>query len=758
MYDKYYNTTNEVEAREAGDNAKRKAKRIDPRILEIAQSSYGRFRKRYVRTGTRNSLKETRNSRYQEEIRGNGLRYNQAAYHGTPYRFDEFSLENIGTGEGAQAHGWGLYFAENKYVSEDYRKTLSDTNGIGTEIKVDNKTYKKVATNTYRNKDDLSENVDDYLNKALNFIETKGTKKDALKYIQKQIDTNKDAGYFDDAVYYIRIKDALNEIKQAKITKYADDYGQLFKVDIPDSDEMLDENKSFKEQSEKVQKAFKKLLNDEYFSYGSDFKEIKKDLPKPKIQPDIISSGVASLINNIYQQNNNVKYYQGNNYVDLSNEFEKVPTFEEVEKYLYEILDSGVSFDTKTKGYKIDIKQTKVKRRDNKPTNVINKLTKKGNPKHLNKSAIKRNNKYLKTIEQLIKNAELKRNEEKDTDGYENNKKNEKPHVKQYYNFDVPVRIGEIIYTVRLQAEEWEHDKSENGVKTVHLYNIYETKKSSRLDPTDKMPIKTAREDKNNLRQKNSNVNSLTEDAAQANLFYDNITPRKLRLNIKGSFVPAENLIELFKDADESTIVHELAHWYLDLINEYAQYSEELTQDLEKVRAFLKNDGGEFTREQHEKFARAFEAYIRTGYARNNRLKKIFEDFKNWLISIYDDIKKIIYTENGVDKYFTDDEVKTIQNLFDRLLTSEKERIRTTVFDKVQEVEDKINSIKENEKKELQQLDEIYKDHISALNRKSDKKRSVQEYLDLADKMTSRETQIITYLKLAVCFLLIIFL
>lgn len=210
---------------------------------------------------------------------------------------------------------------------------------------------------------------------------------------------------------------------------------------------------------------------------------------------------------------------------------------------------------------------------------------------------------------------------------------------------------------------------------------------------------------------------------------------------IKGSYIPTERIIELFKDADESTIVHELAHWYLDLINEYAQYSEELTQDLEKVRAFLKNDGGEFTREQHEKFARAFEAYIRTGYARNNRLKKIFEDFKNWLISIYDDIKKIVYTENGVDKYFTDDEVKTIQNLFDRLLTSEKERIKTTVFDKVQEVEDKINSIKENEKKELQQLDEIYKDNISALNRKSDKKRSVQEYLDLADKMTSRETK-----------------
>lgn len=200
--------------------------------------------------------------------------YFQSAYHGTPHRFDEFSLENIGTGEGAQAHGWGLYFAGDKNVSEEYRKTLSDTTGIGTEIKVDGKTYKKVAFNTYRNKENKFESIDDYLNKALNFIETKGSKKEALKYIQKQIDTNKDAGYFDDAVYYVRIKDALNEIKQIKITKYADDYGQLFEVDIPENDVLLDENKIFSDQTETVQKAIKELAEKENID---DLKIISKN-------------------------------------------------------------------------------------------------------------------------------------------------------------------------------------------------------------------------------------------------------------------------------------------------------------------------------------------------------------------------------------------------------------------------------------------------------------------------------------------------
>jgi hypothetical protein len=38
-----------------------------------------------------------------------------------------FRLAKIGTGEGAQAYGWGLYFAENRKVGEQYRDELSRT-------------------------------------------------------------------------------------------------------------------------------------------------------------------------------------------------------------------------------------------------------------------------------------------------------------------------------------------------------------------------------------------------------------------------------------------------------------------------------------------------------------------------------------------------------------------------------------------------------------------------------------------------------
>jgi hypothetical protein len=51
---------------------------------------------------------------------------NQPAYHGTPHRgIEKFSTDKIGTGEGAQAYGWGLYFASKREVAEFYREQLA---------------------------------------------------------------------------------------------------------------------------------------------------------------------------------------------------------------------------------------------------------------------------------------------------------------------------------------------------------------------------------------------------------------------------------------------------------------------------------------------------------------------------------------------------------------------------------------------------------------------------------------------------------
>jgi hypothetical protein len=54
-----------------------------------------------------------------------GLQQNLMAYHGTPHNFEKFDAAKIGTGEGAQAYGYGLYFAERKGVADSYRIGLT---------------------------------------------------------------------------------------------------------------------------------------------------------------------------------------------------------------------------------------------------------------------------------------------------------------------------------------------------------------------------------------------------------------------------------------------------------------------------------------------------------------------------------------------------------------------------------------------------------------------------------------------------------
>jgi hypothetical protein len=54
-----------------------------------------------------------------------GVQKGIRAYHGSPHDFDRFDMSKIGTGEGAQAYGHGLYFAETEDVAKGYRDRIA---------------------------------------------------------------------------------------------------------------------------------------------------------------------------------------------------------------------------------------------------------------------------------------------------------------------------------------------------------------------------------------------------------------------------------------------------------------------------------------------------------------------------------------------------------------------------------------------------------------------------------------------------------
>jgi len=64
-------------------------------------------------------------------------------YHGSPHKFDAFDASKIGTGEGAQAYGHGLYFAENPGVASTYTGGGGDVYGMS--VKRDNGKYHAAA-------------------------------------------------------------------------------------------------------------------------------------------------------------------------------------------------------------------------------------------------------------------------------------------------------------------------------------------------------------------------------------------------------------------------------------------------------------------------------------------------------------------------------------------------------------------------------------------------------------------------------------
>jgi hypothetical protein len=67
------------------------------------------------------------------------------AYHGSPHSFDKFSMDAIGTGEGAQAYGHGLYFAEDEGIAGIYRDFLSDKHGKEKLYRIDGQEINKMS-------------------------------------------------------------------------------------------------------------------------------------------------------------------------------------------------------------------------------------------------------------------------------------------------------------------------------------------------------------------------------------------------------------------------------------------------------------------------------------------------------------------------------------------------------------------------------------------------------------------------------------
>jgi hypothetical protein len=223
------------------------------------------------------------NSKLGDKVARSEIALFQRAYHGSPYKFDKFSLDHMGKGEGNQAYGWGLYFAGDKAVAEWYRETLSyrkTGDAVYKGERIDERQKRTAVMDIERNaktKADAEssiaaklEVIDDRIASGKRIqqnptVETRGDKYYAHPVVGfgKHFDTLKEGKDWARLEWAKEIADLYKERQQiASISLDDFDFqevnkGQLYNVEIPDDGYLL-WDKPLSEQPQAIKDAIRK--------------------------------------------------------------------------------------------------------------------------------------------------------------------------------------------------------------------------------------------------------------------------------------------------------------------------------------------------------------------------------------------------------------------------------------------------------------------------------------------------------------------
>lgn len=147
-------------------------------------------------------------------------------------------------------------------------------------------------------------------------------------------------------------------------------------------------------------------------------------------------------------------------------------------------------------------------------------------------------------------------------------------------------------------------------------------------------------------------------------------------------------IISLFEGADASTVIHETLGHYLSVnimrrsklptateqmrkdrqtLLEYAESSEEEWAELDKYDGDLSKEQFDRKTAIYERWATGAEQYFMLGIAPSKDLRRIFANWKKWLLGIYKSIKDFVDSNKEYAKEITPE----VRAVFDRALASE---------------------------------------------------------------------------------------
>lgn len=194
--------------------------------------------------------------RIEDQMAIGSMKLDQKAWHGTPYNFERFDIGKIGDGVGDQVHGWGLYFAKDRKISEAYKEVLGADAGAvivdGVTYKIDDEGDWATAAGQKLIDNDPLEFVLD----TFDAMTGNKNKERAIKSLKERIAGTKRTANTES--YIAKLEEAINIIEKADV-KY-ENTSRLLKVEVPENNVLLDEQKTFINQNKNVQALLKNTI------------------------------------------------------------------------------------------------------------------------------------------------------------------------------------------------------------------------------------------------------------------------------------------------------------------------------------------------------------------------------------------------------------------------------------------------------------------------------------------------------------------
>ena len=469
----------------------------------------------------------------------------QSAWHGSPHDFDTFDLGAIGTGEGNQAHGWGLYFAKDKKVSDLYRRELSLIHDV--------------------------------------------------------------------------------------------DKGTLFKVDVPDTKTMIDEQQSLNILSKETKQSLNAAIN---------------ALPEQEKEVFINEYTNSPLFN----------HYAKKGIDELGSKFNQLDTEYNLlkDKYLDKYIEGELNTITQR---------------------TINRLAEKYN---IDLKALKENPDSIKDVKNQLDTMWFNAFTEY---GMASKKYREIYWGKYKEDFSALLNDsginGRDFYLALSKAlggaKKASEHLNEYGVKGI----TYVGEQDGRCYVVfDDKAIKV-------IEKYNQSINGMTEIMKDG-----------------------ERIISIFKTADRSTFLHEMGHVFFDDIQKLASMEnapEQLVTDWNKLKEWSGWVDGENVdnTKAHEKFARGWESYLRSGEAPTSALQRVFRQFSKWLTYIYRSVQRLggevptdikdvmarmIATQEDIEAYAEQQQLEQFEKteLYKQLSEQDQARMQSYISDVKEKAKERV--------------------------------------------------------------------